>query len=187
AIALTLGKSAAAADHLNWALSRWLDVLVHAEEVRRIVLLLDRSKASVIIAERSLNPLLAFVHHEVDVGASCRIGMQRIIIVLAPLCNFPSVSRVGVYTDNDLGEQGFPEAVGCIVLTYALRRAVDRVKVHSRKHSRQLRTVFDVLRNGRIAQPCEVVGPPVPLQPRNKQTIKGALHCWKWRRADRIE
>ena len=67
---LSLGKSSAAAGQLKWALRRWLDVLVHAEKVRRIVLLLDRSKASVIIAERSLNPFLSFVHHEVNIGAA---------------------------------------------------------------------------------------------------------------------
>jgi len=55
------------------SLWRWLDVLVYAEEVCRVILLLDGGKSSVIVAERCLNSLQSFVHHEVDVRSARRV------------------------------------------------------------------------------------------------------------------
>jgi hypothetical protein len=34
---------------------------------------------------------------KVGVGVSCRVGMQHLVIVLAPFCNFSRVTRVRVY------------------------------------------------------------------------------------------
>ena len=60
------------------------DVLIHAEQVRGIVLVLDRSQPIVVVTERRLDPLLALIHHEIDVRAAGRVRMHRVEVVLAP-------------------------------------------------------------------------------------------------------
>jgi len=47
-----------------------MDVLVDAEQVGRVVLTFDLREATVVVPECRLHPLLAFLHHEVDVGAT---------------------------------------------------------------------------------------------------------------------
>src|SRR6516165_5248403 len=67
-------------------ISRFLDpralrranVLVHPEEVSRIVLLLDRGQTVVVLAEGGSHALLALLHHEVDIGASGRVRVQGV-------------------------------------------------------------------------------------------------------------
>src|SRR5215831_9216871 len=122
---------ASTSSHLVRRTSRCrLDVLVHAEEICGVVLLLNAGETTVIVAESGLNPILALVHHEVDVSAAGGIGMQGLPIFLAPGRDLLRVSRVGVHAHDDLGEQGLAETVARLVAAHALRRTVDGVEVH---------------------------------------------------------
>ena len=51
-------------------LFRRQDVLIDAEEVRRIVLTFDSREAIVVLAVRRADAILPFVHHEIDVRAA---------------------------------------------------------------------------------------------------------------------
>jgi len=47
------------------------DVLIHTEQVCRIIALLDFSQAVVALPIRRANPIRTFVHHEIYVSTSC--------------------------------------------------------------------------------------------------------------------
>src|SRR6187399_3023852 len=79
------------------------DVLIHSEQVRRIVFRLDPGQAVVVVSERRLHALLPLVHHEVHVRATGRIRVQGIEIALAPLGDGSALARVGIDTNDDLG------------------------------------------------------------------------------------
>lgn len=51
-------------------LLRRLDVLIHAEEVIRVVRRLDPGKAIIVLTVRGMHQILPLVHHHVDVAAS---------------------------------------------------------------------------------------------------------------------
>src|SRR5262245_35045405 len=48
----------------------WAKILIHAEQIRRIVLGLDRDQPIIVVTIRGLHAFLALLHHEVDVGAA---------------------------------------------------------------------------------------------------------------------
>src|ERR671915_387133 len=52
------------------ALRAGLDVLVHVEDVVRVVARLDLREPLVVVGVRGPHPALPLVHHEVDVGAA---------------------------------------------------------------------------------------------------------------------
>ena len=67
------------------------DVLVDAEQIGRIVFLLQRGEALVVVAEGRLDARLAFVvHHEVGIGAGEIERMDRRPIVLWPISSAPA-------------------------------------------------------------------------------------------------
>src|SRR5947207_10578303 len=66
------------------------DVLVHVEEVVRVVLCLGLRQPLVVAAVGGLNPLLSLLHHEVDVGAAEGVWMKRL-----PVVDGPGPDRVG--------------------------------------------------------------------------------------------
>src|SRR5205814_9673064 len=61
------------------------DVLVDVEHVLRVVLPLDPREPVVVAAVGRPHPLLAFVHHEVDIRAARRGRVQRLPVVPRPL------------------------------------------------------------------------------------------------------
>src|SRR5689334_10737760 len=71
-----------------------LNVLVHTEEIIRIVFLFERDEPLVIGAVRFFHTFFAFVaHQEVYVSAASRIWVNRIVIALRPGNNFVLVCR----------------------------------------------------------------------------------------------
>ena len=56
-------------------LSFWLNVLIYAEQVRRIVALLDLCQAVVILGVCRSDASFALLHHEVDICATGRVRM----------------------------------------------------------------------------------------------------------------
>src|SRR5262245_54742787 len=84
------------------ASSGGLDVLIDAEEVRRIVFLLDGRQALIIVAIACFDPCLAVVSiHEVDVGTTWIEFMDRIPIATPPTFQLPRPRRVGINGSND--------------------------------------------------------------------------------------
>src|SRR5436190_10954157 len=75
---------------------RGLDVLVHVEDVVRIVLPLDLREPVVVLAVGGLNSLLALVHDHVQVGAAGRIRMERLLVADRPLAHRAGVGRIGI-------------------------------------------------------------------------------------------
>lgn len=54
---------------MNLAVCR-RDVLIDVEEIAGVVLGLDLSQSGIVTPISRLDPVLAFVHHEVDVGTA---------------------------------------------------------------------------------------------------------------------
>jgi hypothetical protein len=54
-----------------------LDVLIHVEEVSRVVLVLERHQPLIVSPVGRLDALLPFIHQEVNVASFSRVGMQR--------------------------------------------------------------------------------------------------------------
>src|SRR5579862_9227792 len=79
-----------------------LDVLVYAEQIRRIVALLDLRQTIVILAVRRPDAILALFHHEVDVRAAGRVWMKSTPILLCPAGNFFVVRGVRIDPDYHL-------------------------------------------------------------------------------------
>src|SRR5436309_7764787 len=57
-----------------------LDVLVHVEEIARVVLGLDLGESRVVLAVRGLDPVLALLHHHVHVRAARRERIARLVV-----------------------------------------------------------------------------------------------------------
>ena len=85
-----------------------LDVLVHAEEVVRVVGGLDRGQPLVVAAVGGLHPLLALVHHEVHVAAARRVRVLGLPVVDAPVPQGRQRRRVGVDAGDDGRVGGVP-------------------------------------------------------------------------------
>jgi hypothetical protein len=54
------------------------NILIHPEEVVRVVLLLDVRETLIVIPVTGLHALLPLVHHEVHIRASSRVAMQSL-------------------------------------------------------------------------------------------------------------
>src|SRR5215469_13614085 len=66
------------------ALPRGLDVLVDVERVIGVITSLDPGQPVIVAAVGRPDPVLALAHHEVDVAAAGRVGMQRLPVVGGP-------------------------------------------------------------------------------------------------------
>src|SRR5260370_6518956 len=64
---------------------RRLDVLVHVEQIARIVLRFHFLQPRIVAAITGRNPLLALVHQEVHIGTSRRQRMKRRPVVPDPI------------------------------------------------------------------------------------------------------
>jgi hypothetical protein len=77
------------------------NVMVHPEQVARVVLLLQRGEAFVIAAVGRLEARLALiVHHEVRVGATEIERMDRVLVVLRPFLQDRGHRRIRVDSDD---------------------------------------------------------------------------------------
>ncbi len=153
----------------------WLDILIHMEQIARIIRCFDLCQSGVVVAVRRFHIVRTLIHHHVDIASSRRIGMQCYPIVPGPLDQALVVGRVGVDTDNHLGEVGVTEAERGVARAGPMDSAIDRIEVHRRVHRRQLRAVLHMQIDRLLTQVCEEVGLPVPLQARWVQRIEQAL------------
>ena len=106
------------------------DVLIHPEQVRRVVLVLDSDEPLVVVTVSCLDPFLSLVHHEVHVGSASRVGMQRIPIILCPRDDAVIVGWVGVHADDHLRPIRITISPGGVTAGDAVGSPVDRVHMH---------------------------------------------------------
>ena len=112
------------------------DVLVHPEQVVRVVAPLHLHEPVVVLPVGGLHALAALVvHEEVDVRAPGRVRVQRLPVALGPVRDRGRVGGVGVDPHDHLrparvaiGERG-------LVLTDPVHRPVDRIQVHRGVHA----------------------------------------------------
>jgi hypothetical protein len=121
------------------------DVLVHAEEVSRIVLRLHGRETFVVVAVGRLNaPLGLVVHHEVDVSPFEVERVNSLPILASPCLQGIGLLRVGADPGDDHG----PGRLACVPCRCVLRNAtdgsVDGVEVHERQLARRLGRLCDV-------------------------------------------
>jgi len=155
---------------------RGANVLVYPEEVGGIMSVLDHCQAIILVSECGPDSLLAFLHHEVDVGAASRVRMQGVEVVFAPFDDLVLVRRIGIHTDNDLCPIRIPLAERRVVLPHTVRGAVDGIKVHGGLHGRKPRTLVGVKSDGLVAQLLDEIGAPIPLQARRVKRVAQALN-----------
>ena len=103
-----------------------------------IALGLDLRQPVVVVAVGRLHPLLALVHHEVDVGAAGRVRVGCVPVADRPVGDRPAFAGSGstptitsAHVHVAVGKRGV--GVGHVV-----HRAVDRVEVHGRLPGRHL-------------------------------------------------
>src|SRR5260221_14680922 len=83
----------------------YCDVVIHAEEVARVVLLLHPRELLVVAAIGRAHALVPLVgHHEVDVRAAGRVGVQRHPVVPGPVTQAAGVDRIRIDADDHLRE-----------------------------------------------------------------------------------
>src|SRR5579859_2783090 len=96
-------------------LRRWPNVLIHAEEILRIVLCLCASELIIVLAVRSSNTLFPFsFHHEVDVRSPAAVWMQLLPIIPCPGGDVVRVGWIGVHSHNHLAPRGVAVIPGSI-------------------------------------------------------------------------
>src|SRR5258708_37354642 len=121
------------------------DVLVHAEEVRWVVLGFQGDKAIIVAAISGLKPaVVPIVHHEVHIAAVSRVRMHGLPVSLGPARNLARLLRIGV----DAGDDHRPCRVARVPSGFALAdatdSAVDRIKMHERERARQFLCLGDM-------------------------------------------
>src|SRR5580765_3467675 len=84
------------------------DVLVDVECVVRVVAALDLGQPGVVAAVGGPDPLLALVHHEVDVRPARGLRVQLVPVVPGPAGDQAGVGRVRVHAHDDPGEAAVP-------------------------------------------------------------------------------
>src|SRR5215510_16398654 len=168
-------------------LHRWLNILVDAKQVGRIVHVLECHETLIVVAIGRLDALGPLVHHEIHVGATCRVGMQCLPVSLRPSDDLLVVGWIWIDPNDDLCPGGVTVAPRRIMLAHPVCSAVDRIEVHGGVDRWNVRAMLHVQRNCCVAQLIDEVSAPVPLQTRWIQGIKQALECWIRQRADQIE
>ena len=84
----------------------WLDILIHVEQIARIIGCFDLCQPGIVVTVGCLHRVGALIHHHVDIAATRRIGVQRHPIVPGPLDHALVVGRVGVDPKDHLCEVG---------------------------------------------------------------------------------
>src|SRR5690606_35750934 len=113
------------------SLDRRPDVLIHPEQVGRIVFLLEHGKASVVFAiGRPHTRLALVVHHEIGISSAGVEAMQRLPIVSGPACYRCGLLRVRIDSGNDHRPCRISGAPRRFMLADAMNGAIDGIKVH---------------------------------------------------------
>jgi len=102
------------------SLRGWLDVLIHAKEIRWIVLALDGHQAHVVVPIARFDALLALFHHEIHVRATRRIEVYIVPLVPGPVDGAVLVRRVGIGSHDHLGPGDLPVAPRRVVIAQPL-------------------------------------------------------------------
>ena len=145
-------------------LARGRDVLVHPENVARVVLLLDVGKTRIAgpVVLFGICPVVGRL--EVDVATLTRERRRGLVVVPHPLDVGLGVLRIGPYARDDRGEVGVPVSErGCVGI-HVMDGAVDRMDVHRRLDHRDLGAVLEVRVDEAVAQLLHEVRLPVVLQ-----------------------
>jgi len=82
------------------------NVLVHMEQIGRIVLRLDLRQSGIVAAIGRTDQVRSLMHGHVQLGATGSIGMQRQPVVLGPLHHLRVVGWVGIDRDDHFREGG---------------------------------------------------------------------------------
>src|SRR6202161_953242 len=127
-----------------------LDVLVDVERVVRVVALLDPGEPVVVAAVGPLHPLLALVHHEVEVRAAGRGRVQLLPVIPGPLRDGGGVGRVRIDADDHAGPAAVTVGEGGRVGGHPAGGAVDGVQVHGGVAGGQQRPVLAVHLDGGV-------------------------------------
>src|SRR6266699_647096 len=114
----------------------WRDILIHVEQIARIIGCFDLCQSGVVVAVRRFHIVRALIHHHVDIAPARRIGMQCHPVVPGPLDHALVVGRVRIDTDDHLGEVGVTEAERGVARAGPMDGPVDRIEVHRRMHRR---------------------------------------------------
>ena len=162
--------------------------MVHPEQVARVVLLLQRGEALVIVAVGRLEACLAFVvHHEVRVGAAEIERVNRLPIVLCPFLQGRRLARIGVDPGDHHRPGGIAAVPCCFVFRLAMDRAIDRIEMHAGGFARHLRSLLDMGVDRSVGQRLHEVALPVPLQAFRIEPVEHALQRRVGDRACKID
>src|SRR3954465_13738099 len=113
--------------------------------------------------------------------------MQRVPVLLGPGDDALIVRRIRIDAKDDLSPRGIAIAESCVMSAEPMHRTVDRIEVHGRQHSWDLRSVPHMQPNSIVTQLIDEVSPPVRVQSRWVQDIKHALKRRIGQRTDKIE
>src|SRR5271165_198105 len=151
-------------------------VLVHAEEVLRIVTGLNLSEPRVVASVSGLDSILALsLAEEVDVRAARRERMERLPVGDCPGLDDLGVGRIGVDADDHLRPVRVPVRPRRIAIADATGGPVDGIQMHRGVHCGQGRTVLHMLLDRLVAELLDEVCAPVPLVPRLIEPVEGRL------------
>src|SRR6266487_4577313 len=80
----------------------WLDILIHMEQIARIIFCLDLYQPGIVVAICCLHEVWALIHDHIDIAPTRRIGMQCHPVVFGPLDHALVVGRVWIDPDDHL-------------------------------------------------------------------------------------
>src|SRR5215207_8128381 len=137
------------------------DVLVHPEEVVRVVATFDLGEAVVVLAVVGTDPALIVAGHEVDVAALLGVGRNRLGVPAAPFDVRRGVGGVGPTRAEAYGEVGVPVGEGGLLRRDAVARSVDGEQQGRGLGARDRGPILEVDFNGRVGQASDEVTLPV--------------------------
>src|SRR6185312_15941715 len=104
------------------------------------------------------NPVIAFLHHEIQISTAGAIWMEGAVIALGPLRNLLAICGIGVDPDNHLAPDGIAITERRLSFADAVHFSIHRIKVHGRLPGGQKRGVLEMLCNRSVADLTEEVG-----------------------------
>src|ERR1035438_8711788 len=163
------------------------NVLVHAEEIRRIVPGFYLLETAVVRAVGSFDAGRAFFHHEIDVSTGGRVRVDGVPIGAGPIGDLVLVGGIGVDAHDHCRPFGAAIAESGRTGSHAVYRAVDGVEVHGAEHGGHVGAVLDVAGDRIITQVVDEIGLPIPLHAGRVETIEEALQDGQGHGADTVE
>ena len=173
---------------LSWCDSTRFDILIHAEQVFRIVLRFDRSEPRVIVTVCRLEtPFSLIIHHEIHVSAAKVERMNGFPIRTSPRLQGIGPLRIGV----DCGDHHRPIRVARIprsgILCDAMDRPIDRIEMHQAECAGSICRLRDVRFDGLVRQRLHKVSFPIPLESFWEKRIEERIHRRKRKFAHPVE